>query len=143
MNVLSREFLKKLKLESGELVIVDMEAGVEHFGRGVETSVENVLVVVEPPLESMNVAEKIYELAVEMGIKSISAVLNKVPSAEIAYRLESELKKRGIVNIGCIHYDADVFTFSIEGTIPVKSTAAEEIKSVLDHILSESTFSNQ
>ena len=34
MGVLSREFLKKLKLRINELAIVDMEAGVEHFGRG-------------------------------------------------------------------------------------------------------------
>jgi len=36
MGVLSREFLKKLKLEKNQIVIVDMEAGVEHFGRGID-----------------------------------------------------------------------------------------------------------
>ena len=39
MGVLSREFLKKLRLKDKEITIVDMEAGVEHFGRGVETSI--------------------------------------------------------------------------------------------------------
>ena len=63
MVVLSREFLKKLALAEGELAIVDMEAGVEHFGRGVETSIDSVLIVVEPPLESVSVAQKIHELA--------------------------------------------------------------------------------
>ena len=40
---LNREFLKKLKLDKNELVIVDMEAGVEHFGRGIEDSIDTVL----------------------------------------------------------------------------------------------------
>jgi len=43
MGVLSREFLRKLSLSRDEIAIVDMEAGVEHFGRGVETSIDNVL----------------------------------------------------------------------------------------------------
>ncbi|RLC60495.1 MAG: ATP-binding protein [Chloroflexi bacterium] len=63
MGVLSREFLKKLALAEDELAIVDMEAGVEHFGRGVDTSIDSVLIVVEPPLESVNVGQKIHDLA--------------------------------------------------------------------------------
>jgi len=58
MGVLSREFLKKLTLKADELVIVDMEAGVEHFGRGVETSIDSVLIVVEPSFESLELAGK-------------------------------------------------------------------------------------
>jgi len=48
MGVLSREFLKRLRLQEDEVAIVDMEAGIEHFGRGVETSIDSVLIVVEP-----------------------------------------------------------------------------------------------
>ena len=58
MGVLSREFLRKLSLASDEIAIVDMEAGVEHFGRGVETSIDAVLIVVEPSFESLQLAGK-------------------------------------------------------------------------------------
>lgn len=71
MGVLSREFLKKLALQENELAIVDMEAGVEHFGRGVDTSIDSVLIVVEPPLESVTVGQKIYDLASGIGIKNV------------------------------------------------------------------------
>jgi CO dehydrogenase maturation factor len=37
---------------------VDTEAGVEHFGRGMETSIDSVLIVVEPSFESLEVAQK-------------------------------------------------------------------------------------
>jgi len=138
MGVLSREFLKKLTLKTDELAIVDMEAGVEHFGRGVETSIDSVLIVVEPPLESVNVGQKIHELASGIGIKNVWAVLNKVPSGEIATRVKAELRERHIEAVGCIYFDADIFRSSLEGKIPVDGVAVREIKEVLDVILSKS-----
>ena len=136
MGVLSREFLKKLALKADELAIVDMEAGVEHFGRGVETSIDSVLIVVEPPFESLEVAERIHSLAAGIGIENVWAVLNKVPSEKIARKLEEELRQRGVDVIGCIHLDLEVFKSSVEGGVVSKGRAAEEIKDVLDSILS-------
>jgi len=138
MGVLSREFLKKLALATDELAFVDMEAGVEHFGRGVDTSIDSVLVVVEPPLESVNVGQKIHDLASEIGIKNVWAVLNKVPSEEIAKRLKTELQERQIEVIGCIYFDADIFKSSLDGKVPADGVALREIKEVLDVILSKS-----
>jgi len=139
MGVLSREFLKKLALKADELAIVDMEAGVEHFGRGVETSIDSVLIVVEPPFESLKVAERIHSLAAGIGIENVWAVLNKVPSEEIARKLEEELRQRGVDVIGCIHLDLEVFKSSVEGGIVSKGRAAEEIKDVLDSMLSRAS----
>ncbi len=137
MGVLSREFLKKLSLQEDELAIVDMEAGVEHFGRGVETSIDSVLIVVEPPLESVEVAAKIHELATGIGIRNTWAILNKVPSDEIRTKLEAELRRRQIEVIGCLHFDPLVFSSSLEGSVRVDGSAAEDIKSILDTILSK------
>jgi CO dehydrogenase maturation factor len=136
MGVLSREFLKKLVLQENELVIVDMEAGVEHFGRGVDTSIDSVLIVIEPPLESVNVGQKIHDLALGIGIKNIWAIMNKVPSEEISTRLKAELEKRHIEVIGCIYYDADIFSSSLDGKTPVKGVAVLEIKEVMNSVLS-------
>ena len=139
MGVLSREFLKKLALKVDELVIVDMEAGVEHFGRGVETSIDSVLIVVEPPFESLEVAERIHSLAAGIGIENVWAVLNKVPSEKIARKLEKELRKRGMDVIGCIHLDPEVFKSSVEGGALTRGRAAGEIKDVLDSMLSRAS----
>ena len=139
MGVLSREFLKKLTLKADELAIVDMEAGVEHFGRGVETSIDSVLIVVEPPFESLEVAKRTHSLAAGIGIKNIWAVLNKVPSEEIAGKLERELDESDIDVIGCIHLDTEVFKSSVEGGVLSKGSAAEEIGDVLDSMLSRAS----
>ncbi len=137
MGVLNREFLKKVSVTNGEMVIIDMEAGVEHFGRGVETSVDYVLIVVEPPFESVEIAGKIYDLAHGSGIKNTWAVLNKIPNEEIASRTRSELEKKGIKVIGSISVDPEVFLASIEGRFPKQGTAMNQIKQVMDSILSE------
>ena len=136
MGVLSREFLKKLVLEEDELAIVDMEAGVEHFGRGVDTSIDSVLIVVEPPLESVNVGQKIHELASGIGIGNVWAVLNNVPSEEIAARLKTELEERQIEVIGCIYSDPEIFKASMEGKIPLDGAAVLETRGIIDTILS-------
>jgi CO dehydrogenase maturation factor len=137
MGVLSREFLKKLALAKDELAIVDMEAGVEHFGRGVETSIDSILVVVEPPLESVNVGQKIHDLASGIGIRNVWAIMNKVPSEEIATRLKMELQERQIEVVGCIYFDADIFSSSLDGRTPVRGVAVREIKDVLGRILAK------
>lgn len=140
MGVLSREFLKKLVLQQDELAIVDMEAGVEHFGRGVDTSIDSVLIVVEPPLESVNVGQKIHELASEMGINNVWAIMNKVASEEIAARLNEELEKRHIEVVGCLHHDIDVLSSSMDGTVPIRGTAVTEAKDIMDSILSRAGY---
>ena len=120
-----------------ELAIVDMEAGVEHFGRGVDTGIDSVLIVVEPPLESLDVAEKIHGLVSGIGVRNVWAIMNKVPSGEIATRLKAELQKRRIEVIGCIYFDADIFSSSLEGRIPVNGVAVRETREVMDNVLSK------
>jgi CO dehydrogenase maturation factor len=46
-----------------------MEAGIEHFGHGVESSIDAVIAVIEPSLESINLAEKIGSLTSEAGAR--------------------------------------------------------------------------
>jgi len=137
MGVLSREFLKKVVVNDGEVVIIDMEAGVEHFGRGVETSIDNVLIVVEPPWESMEVAAKIHGMSSGSGIKNTWAVLNKIPNEEMRQRLEAELDKRGIKVIGCVYLDQEIFMASVDGRVPKQGAAANEIKGVMNFILAK------
>jgi len=139
MGVLSREFLKKLSLEKNEIAVVDMEAGVEHFGRGVETSIDSVLIVVEPSFESLQLAEKVHSLSAGIGIKNIRAILNKVQSDEIASKLESELVKRSIDTIGCIHYDTEIFHSCLEGLSLANGSAGQEIRDVFDSLTSRNT----
>jgi CO dehydrogenase maturation factor len=135
MGALSREFLKRLSLEEDEISLIDMEAGVEHFGRGVETSVDSVLAVTEPSFDSLELAEKISSLAREVGIESAWAILNKISSEQVASRVEEELKQEAVPVIGSIGYDAEVFQAGLEGRPVGESAAERDVEEILDQLL--------
>ncbi len=135
MGALSREFLKRLYLQEDEVAIVDMEAGIEHFGRGVETSIDSVLVVVEPSFDSLELAEKINTLAAEAGMDNTWTILNKVMSEEVTSRLRNELEKKGISVSGSIGYDPEILQSGLEGRPLHGSKAERDIGKVLDQLL--------
>jgi CO dehydrogenase maturation factor len=114
---------------------VDMEAGIEHFGRGVETSVDSVLIVVEPSFDSLELAERIHALGTELGMDHIWAILNKIASEEIALRLRVELERKGVSVIGAIGYDPEIFRSGLEGRPPQGGTAQRSMETVLDQLL--------
>ena len=135
MGALTREFLRRLRLQEGEVALIDMEAGIEHFGRGVETSIDSVLVVTEPSFDSLELAEKINFLAAEVGVERVWTILNKIGSREIASRLGEELEKRGISVIGSIGYELEIFQCGLEGR-PVRRDRVEtDIGRILDQLL--------
>ena len=135
MGVLNREFLKKLHLLENEIALVDMEAGVEHFGRGVDAGIDAILIIVEPSYESMAIARKIKEISAGMG-KPFWAVLNKVKSSGVAAKLKTELEKNSIDVIGVIPDDPVVFEASFEGSAFKAGAATLAAREVLDFLLS-------
>lgn len=77
VGALSRTFLSNLKLKKNEIVIVDTEAGVEHFGRGLDAGGDLALAVIDPSFESFVLAQKIEEMGKEAKIP-VFFVLNKI-----------------------------------------------------------------
>lgn len=134
MGVLSREFLVKLSLDEDEVVIVDMEAGVEHFGRGVDTGIDRVLVVVEPSLESVELAAKVKALANGAGVEDTGAILNKVSSNRMADRLVGELAKRGINVVGTIYAERAIFESCLDGS-SLEAVTVKGVKEIVDNLV--------
>ncbi len=79
-NVFLRNLLSHIVLQRGEFVIVDMEAGIEHLGRGTAKGVDLMLVVVEPTAQSVATAQSIVRLAWQIDIRNIRFVGNKISS---------------------------------------------------------------
>lgn len=77
-NALLRRLLKHLIVERDEVVIVDMEAGIEHLTRGTAEGVDAFIVVVEPGQRSLQTALQVKRLARELGIQKVFVVANKV-----------------------------------------------------------------
>jgi len=89
-NVL-RRMLTKLLLSKDQVVLLDMEAGVEHLGRGTIAGIDHLLVVVIPSKSSIRTALKVKKLAEDVNIPKISFVGNLVLDEEDKTFLETGL----------------------------------------------------
>lgn len=122
----ARQVVEKLDLQEGELLILDMEAGLESFGRGVERHADTILIVVEPSFESIAVAGRIAQMAQGMGIGRVGAILNKVSSQDLALRTDQELEKLGVKVLGTISYSRELAEAAFEGGPVAGKTPVDE-----------------
>ena len=77
MGTVMTQFIQNLRLTNDQFALLDMEAGVEHFGRGIDNGVDLVLMIVDSSYESLQLSKKIGELA-ESIRKPFYYVFNKV-----------------------------------------------------------------
>ena len=139
MAGIAGDFIQKLALKDKEVVLIDMEAGIESFGRGVERGVDTVLVVVEPSFESLALAGKIGYMAGGIGVNRVRAIPNKIPSETIERKVISELEKKDITYIGTVYVDPKVSEVGLEGgTLPDNSNAGEDVRRITQLLLAES-----
>jgi CO dehydrogenase maturation factor len=121
-----------------EIMLIDMEAGVESFGRGMERGVDTVLAVVEPSFDSLALAEKIRYMSEGIGIPAVQAVLNKVPTLEIEEKLREELERKQIKVAGAVYLDPQISQAGFSGKkLPDNTEAAARVKQIAAAILSE------
>jgi CO dehydrogenase maturation factor len=133
-NVMLRNLVAHLLLGRNEVVIMDMEAGVEHLGRATAQAVNKLIVVVEPGQRSVEVAQKIRQLASDIGLNNIGLVGNKVRNP--ADR-EFLLKKMGdLPFLGFIDYDPRVVEADLTGIPPFAGNAEflASIRNIVDHL---------
>jgi CO dehydrogenase maturation factor len=139
MADITRDLVGRLDTKDKEIVVIDTEAGVESFGRGVERSVDTVLVIVEPSFQSIALAERIYYMAGGMGISRVRTILNKVASEQSEQKMIAELKKKNISVLGTIGFDNEVSEAGFEGrALGEESRAKNDIKQMMKILLEES-----
>jgi len=77
-SVMLKTLVTYLLLGKGDVLIMDMEAGIEHLGRGTAGAVDAFIVVVEPGQRSTQTAQTIKRLAADIGLTKVYVVGNKV-----------------------------------------------------------------
>lgn len=98
-SVLIRALVTDLILYKDEALVMDMEAGVEHLGRGTARGVDTMLVVVEPSRVSVECAERVFRMAADIGLTNILVVANKIATPEEEEWLRDALPGRGIIAV--------------------------------------------
>jgi CO dehydrogenase maturation factor len=126
-NVLLRRLLKHLVVDRNEVVIVDMEAGIEHLTRGTAGAVDAFIVVVEPGQRSLQTAGVVQGMARDLGVKKVFVVANKVRGEE-----DLDFIRRGIAGaelLGHISFSHEVMEADIKG-VPAFSFSATTVDEV-------------
>jgi CO dehydrogenase maturation factor len=114
-SVLLKSLVLHLVLKRDEIVVLDMEAGIEHLGRGTAMGVDLMLVVVEPGRRSIETARRVREMAAVLGIHRFGIVLNRSTDAERDQAwVRAELGTNGL--LGVIPQDARIALADRSGT---------------------------
>jgi CO dehydrogenase maturation factor len=120
-----------------EVVVMDMEAGIEHLGRATAKGVDRLIVVVEPGRRSIETAEHVRQLAKDLGLDKVAIVGNKVRTDKDKEFLEKNLPDLPI--LGFMPYDEKVIEADLTGKPPYDlSPVLAEIAREIGKKLSES-----
>jgi len=133
-----RALLSHLVLGRGDVVIVDMVAGLEPMSRGVARGVDLMLCVTEPTAKSIDVTHEIYRLSKDIGVSGFAVIGNKVMSEEDRVYIEKSLN--GIEVLGYLPYDENVAKADRLGVAVLDynpgSPIVTELKSLKESIIS-------
>jgi CO dehydrogenase maturation factor len=112
-SVLLKALMRHILLDRDDVVVMDMEAGIEHLGRGTSESVDAIVIVAEPGLRSVYTAKTTARLAREIGIKRLFVVFNKVVDDAEIDKLKVDLDD--VEYIGTIHFSEQVRKADLTG----------------------------
>jgi CO dehydrogenase maturation factor len=127
-SVLLKNLVSHVVFYRDDVVVMDMEAGIEHLGRGTASAVDMIIVVVEPGKRSVETAGRIRALAEDLGIRRIGIAGNKVRSPG-----DEEFIRAGAGDIpvlGFLPYDARLIEADLAG-----AGAPEVYEEVIEEIL--------
>jgi CO dehydrogenase maturation factor len=130
-STLLKALVTHIVLLRDEVVVMDMEAGIEHLGRATAKAVDKLIVVVEPGRRSIETAGHIKSLAGDIGLKNLSLVGNKIRSAADEAFLRENLP--GFDFLGFLYFDDALIEADLNGVSPfdVQTTAIAKIKEMI------------
>jgi CO dehydrogenase maturation factor len=130
-NAFLKGLINYMVIARNEWVLLDMEAGIEHLGRGTAVGVDHMIIVVEPNGTSTETAFRIRNLADDLLVRSIQIIGNKITEPDEEEFLRAELKDFNI--LGFIPYSDVLKKISLRKTSPlnVEKESLEPIESIV------------
>ena len=133
-STLLKNLVRHLVLARDEVVILDMEAGLEHLARGTAMAVDRLIVVVEPGRRSIETAHQIQRMAADIGLEKLSFLGNKIRSEKDREYLESSLPD--LQFLGFIPFRGDIIEADLEGLPPFEKDheGLEAVRAMIDKL---------
>jgi len=131
-NAVIRALLRHLVVERDEAVVLDLEAGVEHIGRGTARQVDVLLIVADSNLKSLEIAKHINDMAYAAGMKKLYLVGNKVMDDAQKEAIQSFADKNGLSLLTFVPFDQKVIEADMLGETPLKNKETTAVKTIDD-----------
>lgn len=133
-HVMLKRIINNLVLHREDVVILDMEAGLEHLGRGTTSGMDQFVVVIEPGARSIQTYANVKRLATELGVKQVRVVANKVRDERDEEFIRSKIPAEDL--LGFVHYSTEVIDADRNGSSPYdfSKSAVEEIRKIKEII---------
>ncbi len=125
-----RALLRYLVVETDEAVVLDLEAGVEHIGRGTARQVDVLLIVADSNLKSLEIAKHIHDMAAAAGMKQLYLVGNRVMNDEQKEAIQSYADKNGLTVLDFVPFDTKVTEFDMLGKTPLLNKEISAVKTI-------------
>ena len=134
-NVMLKRIINDLVLHKNEIAILDMEAGLEHLGRGTTAGMDQFIVVIEPGARSIQTYRNVKRLAEGLGVKKVRVIANKIREKADEDYIKSKIPAEDL--LGFVHYNTEVMDADREGMSPYdfsETTTAEiaAIKEIME-----------
>ena len=129
-HVMLKAILSSLTYRKNDVVIMDMEAGLEHLGRGTAANMDQFIVVIEPGARSVQTYRNVKRLAADLGVKRVRVVANKLRTQEDEDFIRSVIPAEDL--LGCIHFNPQIMDADRQGKSPYdfSPAAMEEIRNI-------------
>lgn len=133
-HVLLKRLTSHLILQNKDVVVMDMEAGIEHLARGTAQGVDAFIVVVEPGERSLQTYRKVKKLGEDIGVGKVWVVANKIRNQKDEHFIMDNIKKEEF--LGFIYYNEDVINSDRSNLSPYDNSekTREEIKYIKQKI---------
>jgi CO dehydrogenase maturation factor len=137
-NNLLKAVMRFIVLKPGEIILVDTQAGPEHFGRGIIQGFSLLLVVTEPTSTALQVAQKSMTFARQLAIQHMKLVVNKVRGEEDRNRVKAFMERSGLESPAThfLPYTADLLDLepSVKPILSREGEFTESIKELFNDI---------
>lgn len=129
-NAVIRSLLRHLVVERSEIVILDMEAGVEHVGRATAKHVDVMLIVSDANIKSLEIAKHIYGLAKNADMKQIFMVGNKIGNEDHEETVRKFAEENELTILEFIPFDQKVVDAEMKGVTPLRQKESEALSAI-------------
>ena len=129
-HVMLKAILSALTFRKDDVVVMDMEAGLEHLGRGTAANMDQFIVVVEPGARSVQTYRNVKRLASDLGVHKVRVVANKIREEGDEEFIRSVIPPEDF--LGFIHYNSQIIDADRQGKSPFdySETALAEIRKI-------------